>query len=97
MPPVTLHDTVRVPERITFRKVRNEMALLDTDTGVYFGLDETGARIWELLVEHGSLQTVAERMQAEYDVTPKQLQEDLLRLVEELRAKGLLEIASTGA
>lgn len=90
---VTLADTVKIPERITFRRVRDEMALLNLDTGVYFGLDEVGARMWELLAEHGRLDLVAQRMEAEYDVPADQLREDLLRLVEELRAKGLAEIA----
>jgi len=90
---VTLADTVKIPERITFRRVRDEMALLNLDTGVYFGLDEVGTRMWELLAEHGRLDLVAQRMEAEYDVPADQLREDLLRLVEELRAKGLAEIA----
>jgi hypothetical protein len=89
---LTLADTVRVPERITFRRVRDEMALLDVDTGVYFGLDEIGARMWELLAEHGNLEAVAKRMEEEYDVAGDTLRGDLLRLAEELRAKGLLEI-----
>jgi hypothetical protein len=89
---VTLNDTLRVPARITFRRVREEMALLDVDTGVYFGLDEIGARMWELLVEHGNLESVAERMEREYDVAGERLRLDLLRLAEELRAKGLIEV-----
>ena len=90
---VTLADTLKIPERVTFRRVRDEMALLNLDTGVYFGLDEVGARMWELLAEHGRLDLVAQQMEAEYDVPADQLREDLLRLVEELRAKGLAEIA----
>jgi hypothetical protein len=89
---VTLNDTLRIPERITFRRVRDEMALLNVDTGVYFGLDDIGARMWELLAEHGNLQAVAERMEQEYDVTGERLRLDLLRLAEELQAKGLIEV-----
>ena len=90
---VTLADTVKIPQRTAFRRVRDEMALLNLDTGVYFGLDEVGARIWELLAEHGRLELVAQRMEAEYDAPADQLRTDLLHLVEELRAKGLAEIA----
>jgi hypothetical protein len=92
MTTATLNDTVRIPERITFRRVRDEMALLNLETGVYFGLDEIGARMWELLAEHRNLQVVAERMAEEYDVAPAQLREDLLRLTRELIAKGLIEV-----
>jgi hypothetical protein len=87
-----LSDTVRIPPRISFRRVRDEMALLNLDTGVYFGLDEVGARMWELVAEHQRLQLVAEQMEGEYDVDPARLRQDLLRLVDELIAKGLLEV-----
>jgi hypothetical protein len=93
MSTATLNDTVRIPERITFRRVREEMALLNLETGVYFGLDEIGARMWELLADHGRLQVVAERLEEEYAAAPEQLREDLLRLVQELIAKGLIEIS----
>ena len=89
---VMLHDTARIPERVTFRRVRDEMALLHLDTGVYFGLDSIGARMWELLAEHGHLQVVADQMEREYDVAPQQLRDELLRLTEELKAKGLIEV-----
>jgi hypothetical protein len=86
-----LTDRVRVPERVAFRRVEKEMALIDVDTGIYFGLDETGARIWELLAENGSLRVVLERMAEEYDATPSRLEVDLLRLIEELATEGLIE------
>ena len=40
-----LSDTVQIPSRISFRRVRDEMALLNLDTGVYFGLDEVDTAI----------------------------------------------------
>lgn len=90
---ITLGDTVRVPERVTFRRVRDEMALLDVETGVYFGLDEVGARMWELLAEHGSLEAVAQQVEREFDVAPDEVRRDLVRLAEELKAKGLIEVS----
>jgi hypothetical protein len=89
----TLDDEVRVPERVEFSRVRDQIALLNVETGVYFGLDEIGARMWDLLCEHRTLRAAAERMDSEFAVEPARLREDLLRLVGELVDKGLLEIA----
>jgi hypothetical protein len=89
--PFTLQDRLRVPDRVSFRRVRDEIALLDTETGVYFGLDEIGARMWELLAELGNLEAVAQRMEREYEVSAERLRHDLLRLAEDLGAKGLIE------
>jgi hypothetical protein len=91
--PATLADTVRIPARVAAQRVRDEMAVLDADTGVYFGLDDVGARMWELLAEHGGLQRVAEILDAEYEADPARLRADLLRLVDDLSAAGLIEIA----
>lgn len=84
---------VRVPERVEFSRVEDQIALVNVDTGVYFGLDDIGARMWEMLCEHRKLQAVADRMEREFDVEPERLRADLLRLVRELVDKGLLEIA----
>jgi hypothetical protein len=88
---VSLQDRVRIPDCVMFQRVDTEMAVVNTDTGVYFGLDEVGTRAWELLAEDGRLQAVAERMLAEFDVEPQRLEADLLRLVDELLANGLVE------
>ena len=89
----TLDDEVRVPERVEYSRVRDQIALLNVETGVYFGLDEIGARMWDLMCEHRTLRVAAERMERDFDVAPDRLREDLLRLVRELVEKGLLEIA----
>lgn len=88
----TLDDEVRVPERVEFSRVRDQIALLNVETGVYFGLDEIGARMWDLICEHRKLRVAAERMESDFDVEPDRLREDLLRLVRQLVEKGLLEI-----
>lgn len=97
MATMSVRDTVRVPPRIAFRRVGDEMALVNLDTGVYYGLDAVGARMWELLAGDGRLHTVAARMQEEFDVAPDQLEADLIRLVSELLGKGLVERSGEGA
>lgn len=88
---VSLRDRVRIPDCIRFQRVDTEMAVVNTDTGVYFGLDEVGTRAWELIGETDRLDVVAERMQDEFDVEPLRLEADLLRLVDDLLANGLVE------
>ena len=80
-------------ENIVSRELEGEAVMLNLESGAYFGLDEVGTRIWALIQEHGSLRKVLEVMQSEYDVAPEILQNDLLRLVEELRGKGLVSVS----
>jgi hypothetical protein len=77
------------------RDLGGEAAILNLESGIYFGLDRVGTRIWRLLQDYGSLRRVFEVVQQEYDVAPERLEGDLLRLVEELRAKGLLIVSSS--
>ena len=86
----SLETSVRVPENVVFRELDGEAVLLNLDTGTYFGLDSTGSRIWQLIVEHASLRLVWQAMQQEFEAPADVLEADLLELVDELTAKGLL-------
>ena len=80
-------------ENIVSRELEGEAVMLNLESGAYFGLDEVGTRIWQLIQEHGSLRKVLEVMQSEFDAAPETLENDLLRLVEELRGKGLVSVS----
>jgi hypothetical protein len=80
-------------ESVVSRELEGEAVMLNLASGVYFGLNEVGTRIWALIQEHGSLRKVLEAMQQEYEVAPQTLESDLLLIVEELRAKGLVSVS----
>ena len=82
----------RVLPSTLFREVQGEGVLLQLDTGEYFGLDEIGTRIWQLLVEKGDLAAVETALVDEYDVDATTLADDLNRIVQELASKQLIEI-----
>jgi hypothetical protein len=92
-----LRDTVRINDDVVFRELEGEAVLLNLETGVYFGLNEVGTRIWSLLQEGVSLTQVLDQIQDEYTVSAEVLQEDLLRLVEQMLEKGLVRPASGAA
>jgi ribosomal protein S8 len=69
-----------------------EMVILSLDSGIYFGLNEVGTRIWLLLREHAALAKVVDLMLAEYDVPRDALESDVLRLAQQLSAHGLARI-----
>ena len=45
--------------------------MLDLASQQYFGLTGTGSEMWQLIVEHGSSNSVIDRMLARYDVDPR--------------------------
>ena len=89
----SLVDTVTVKADVVFKELSGEGVLLDLASGMYFGLDETSTRLWQLITERGSLQRVFDDMLAEFDVEPDRLQKDLLNFVAELTRRNLVSLA----
>ncbi len=83
---------VAVPEGVVFRDLDGEIVLLNLNSGIYFGLDQVGTRLWHWLANHRALTLVLAEMLREFDLDETTGRVDLLHFVETLRQKGLLEI-----
>jgi hypothetical protein len=70
-----------------------EAAIVNLTTGVYFGLDAMGARIWNLIREQTTFAEIRERIASLYDVEPHQLERDLREFFGQLADQGLIEIS----
>lgn len=88
----SLDSVVSVPDQVLFRDLDGEAVILSLDSGQYYGLDEVGTRMWVLLTEHGQVEQVYRVLLDEYEVSDTQLCRDLLGLVDELVACGLLRV-----
>ena len=69
-----------------------EVAILDLDAGMYYGLDEVGARIWELIQEPSMVGDIRDTLVLEYDVEPERCERDLVDLLQKLAGEGLIEV-----
>ena len=91
---MTLNDSLRIPYQVATRKVGDETILLNLETGTYFGLDAVGSRFLDLLEHNGEIAAAHRTMLEEFNVAPDVLEADLIRLSEQMCAKGLLEAVS---
>ncbi len=78
---------------IAWRRVREEAVLLDTRTSVYYSLNPTAARAWELLGEGLPVSGVAERLSEEFLVSPQEAAGDVQDLVKSLSREELVSAA----
>lgn len=69
-----------------------EMVILDRQSGVYFGLNSVGASIWNLIVEPKKVVDIRDTIAALYQVDSERCENDVLQLLEELAAEGLIEV-----
>src|SRR5260370_42383877 len=87
---INLDSQVRIQDDVLFQELQGEAVLLNLNTGVYFGLDQIGTRIWQLLQNDGALSRVMEVILQEYDVPPDTLAQDLVELVSQMKQQDLL-------
>jgi len=69
-----------------------ETVLLSMQSAMYYGLDEVGTRIWELLGQPIRVSDICDAIEREYDVERERCEADVLALLRDLAAKGLIEV-----
>jgi len=80
-----------IPPQVMSRQVGEETVLLDLESGIYFGLDGVGKRIWESFAEGRSLGEAAAVIITEYEVEEERAAADVIEFATDLVARGLLE------
>lgn len=74
--------------------VDGELVMLDPGAGTYFGLDEIGQRIWDLIARPAAVSTVCAELMEHYEVDEATCHSDVLALVAEMVAADLVEVRS---
>ena len=87
---LNLNQTITLSPEVISQEVSGETVLLDLESENYFGLDEVGTRIWQLIKETNDLQAIYQTLLAEYDVSEQRLQQDLDTLLAEISGLGLI-------
>jgi hypothetical protein len=77
-------------------KLDAEFVILDFHSGWYYGLNETGSRIWELISTPRTVSSIVQILLGEYDCDPSELRADVEELLCELEAKGLIQVHEGG-
>lgn len=86
---MNLNQAISLSPDVISQEVSGETVLLDLASENYFGLDEVGTRVWQLIRETGDLQAVYSTLLQEYEVSEQQLQQDLQALLTEIADQGL--------
>ena len=87
---MNLDTTLTVPPQVMSRMVGDETILLDLASGLYFGLDGVGQRIWRAVADGKKLSETVDIIVAEYEVDQDQATADVLQFASTLLERGLL-------
>ena len=94
MAPGTLNvrSIVAVSKDQVSTELAGETAIVHVHSGVYYGLDGVGARVWALIQKPQPVGTIRDALVQEYDVNATDCERDLLRLLGELAEAQLIDV-----
>jgi len=72
--------------------LEGEAAILNLKSGTYFGLDPVGATVWSLIAQPRRVVEIRDALLEQYDVEAERCSRDLLQLLGELHAHGLIQV-----
>lgn len=78
-------------------EVNGETVILHFDSGNYFGLNDVGTLVWKMIEQPHSVRELREAILREYEVEPEQCERELLKLLGELRERGLIAVRNLTA
>ncbi len=72
--------------------LEGEAVILNLKSGAYYGLNAVGASIWNLIQQPRTVSEIRDTLLAEYEVDSEQCDRELLALLQQLEAEGLIEV-----
>ena len=83
-------DRFKISNEVLSQEVNGETVLLDLDGESYFGLNDVGTRIWQLIQSEQTVDETLRVLSDEYDVGRDQLGNDVGELLDKLTDAGLV-------
>ncbi len=74
-------------------RINDDVAILDTNKSLYFRLEGVAVQVWEALDSPSSVAQLRDDIVARFDVPSAECEADILELLGQLKAKGLVEAA----
>ena len=90
---VSFDTRISVSTNLLVSHVADEVVILNCSNETYYGLNETGSRVWNSLTKGNSILDTYEILLMDLKVKNEILLRDILILIEQLAARGLVEIA----
>lgn len=89
---VGLHSTVVASPNQVHTELSGAVIVLNTENGIYYSLNPVGAFIWNLIREPKPVAEVCSAIMSEFDVDQDRCQQDLVALLNDLAAQGLIHV-----
>ena len=81
---------LRLSPDVLYRDLEGQAVMLDLSSGLYFGLNEVGTRIWTLMAEGRDFSAIVQALAREFDADESTIERDVRDLVDVLRSRNLM-------
>lgn len=89
---ISVDSEVVASGRDVSAELESETVLLNLESGVYYGLNESGTETWNLLQEPIQVSELRDRLCEKFGMDQARCEEDLLAFLEGLLEEGLIEV-----
>jgi hypothetical protein len=93
--PITSKTMVAWSETPVATEVDREVVLMNVGRGRCYGLGETGSSVWRRLGSPIRVDDLCRELLLEYQADPRELEQDVLALLEEMQQEGLVKVIAT--
>tara|TARA_B100000029_G_C16874648_1_gene704360 strand:- start:14 stop:373 length:360 start_codon:yes stop_codon:yes gene_type:complete len=87
-----LNSTIRASEDVVVSQLDDELVMMSIEKGQYYGLDDIGSRVWELINEPRSISSICDVLVSEFDVVRTECEHDMVEWLSELAGENLIQI-----
>lgn len=90
MSEITLASTVSRAQDLIATELDGEIVIFDAEKGVYFGLEDTGHKVWSLLDQPHTVESLCTTLCGLYEVDRAVCEQDVLHFLNEMDQEGLI-------
>lgn len=92
---MNMQSAVTILPTIVTTELHGSITIFNPSTDRYYTLDGAGAAIWQSLERTSNLQEVQRELLARYETTEETSERDLLALIAQFEAAGLVEVRTS--
>lgn len=89
---ITTNTVISQIEEIVDSDIDGETVMMSIENGEYYGLDDIGSRIWELIARPIKVSDLIDTLLERFDVDRETCEIDVLKFLNELNEDRILEV-----
>lgn len=89
---VSLESIVQRSKDLVYSDLNGEAIILGLKSGKYYGLDETGAFIWEIIQKPARVREIRDLVFERYGVQQDSVETDIIDFIKDLEKEDLVQI-----